>query len=64
MNNVLEVLHRPRQTVNARDDQRVTFVEKGEKRCKLGAPRAAGPGHLLFTDELTSGYLQRITLNA
>src|SRR4051794_14185282 len=52
MNDVLQVLQRPRQTINARYDERVAGAQKIEQHLQLGAPVAARAARLLGADDL------------
>src|SRR5262245_59899617 len=59
---VLEVSDRPRQSVNARDDERIALADELQDGCKLGAPLGARAACLLRTDDLASRRLKRFKL--
>ena len=62
MHDVLEVLHRARQAVDAGDDEGVALIQKLDQYLQLGAAAAARAACLLGADDLASGRIQRGTL--
>jgi len=58
VHDVLEVLQRAREAVDAGDHQRVAGLHEVEQHLQLGPPVAAGAGRRLGADHLATGRLE------
>ncbi len=63
MHDVLQILHRPGQAIDAGDDQGVALAQEVEQDLQLAPPVAAGTGGLLGADDVAAGRLQRRALD-